>query len=74
MGHDFSLTKEEIESLENKKSLLKGQIAYKVDDALEFPDLENNFKPNKVKRKEKVKTTIVDLKKKPKNKSNQLYE
>ena len=74
MGHDFSLTKEEVESLEHKKSLLKGQITYKVDDALEFPDLENNFKPNNVKRKEKVKTTIIDLKKKPKNKSNRLYD
>jgi len=73
MGHDFSLTKEEIEALDKKKSLLKGHISYKVDDALEFPDLENNFKPEKIKRKEKVKPTVVDLKKK-KNKSNSLYE
>jgi hypothetical protein len=74
MGHDFSLTKEEIEAIDRKKSLLKAQISYKIDDALEFPDLENNFKPEKIKRKEKVKTVVVDLKKKPKNKSNQLYE
>jgi hypothetical protein len=74
MGHDFSLTKEEIEAIDRKKCLLKGQISYKIDDALEFPDLENNFKPEKIKRKEKVKPVVVDLKKKPKNKSNQLYE
>ena len=75
MGFNWNLTKEEIEAIEHKKSLLKVPITYKVDSELEIPDLENNFTPNEVKVSKRLKTEIVDIKKnKSKNKSNKLYE
>jgi hypothetical protein len=75
MGFNWNLTKEEIEAIEHKKSLLKVPITYKVDSELEMPDLENNFTPNEVKVSKRLKTEIVDIKKnKSKNKSNKLYE
>jgi hypothetical protein len=75
MGFNWNLTKEEIEAIEYKKSLLKVPITYKVDTDLEVPDLENNFVPNPVKVSKRLKTETVDLKKKKtKNKSNKLYE
>ena len=46
-----------------------------VDSDLEIPNLESNFTPNEVKVSKKLKTEVVDLKKKKtKNKSNKLYE
>jgi hypothetical protein len=45
-----------------------------VDSTLEVPDLENNFTPNEVKVSKRIKTDIVDIKSKKKNKSNKLYE
>lgn len=73
MGRDFSLTKEDIENANRKKSLLKGQISYMADDSLEIPNLESNFTPHQVKKKNDVKQNVVDLKrKKNKNKSNKL--
>jgi hypothetical protein len=75
MGFNWNLTKEELESIEKKKSLLKVPIAYKVDDALEMPDLSDNFTPKEEKANKKIKTEIIDIKiKKSKNKSNKLYE
>ncbi len=75
MGFDWDLTKEEIEEIARKKSLLKVPISYKVDSELEIPNLEDNFTPNEVKASKKLKTEIVDIKKKKtKNKSNKLYE
>jgi hypothetical protein len=75
MGFNWNLTKEEIEAIEYKKSLLKVPITYKVDTDLEVPDLGNNFVPNPVKVSKRLKTETVDLKKKKtKNKSNKLYE
>lgn len=72
MGFNWNLTKEEIEAIEYKKSLLKVPITYKVDSELEAPDLENNFKAGKVKISRKLKVETIDLK--IKNKSNKLYE
>lgn len=75
MGFNWNLTKEEIEAIEHKKSLLKAPVSYRVDSELEIPNLENNFIPNEVKVSKKLKTEVVDLKKKKtKNKSNKLYE
>lgn len=75
MGFNWNLTKEEIEAIEYKKSLLKVPITYRVDSELEIPDLGNNFTPNEVKVSKRLKTEIVDMKKnKSKNKSNKLYE
>lgn len=73
MGRDFSLTKEDIENANKKKTLLKAPISYMADESLEIPNLESNFTPNEVKKKEKIKIEVVDLKKKKeKNKSNKL--
>lgn len=75
MGFNWDLTKEEIEEIARKKSLLKVSISYMVDSDLEIPNLESNFTPNEVKVSKKLKTEVVDLKKKKtKNKSNKLYE
>jgi hypothetical protein len=74
MGFNWNLTKEEIEAIEHKKSLLKVPVSYMVDSTLEVPDLENNFTPNEVKVSKRLKTDIVDIKSKKKNKSNKLYE
>ena len=75
MGFNWDLTKEEIEEIARKKSLLKVHISYMVDSDLEIPNLESNFTPNEVKVSKKLKTEVVDLKKqKTKNKSNKLYE
>jgi hypothetical protein len=74
MGFNWNLTKEEIEAIEHKKSLLKVPVSYMVDSTLEIPDLENNFTPNEVKVSKRIKTDIVDIKSKKKNKSNKLYE
>lgn len=75
MGFNWNLTKEELESIEKKKSLLKVPIVYKVEDSLEIPDLSDNFTPNEEKAVKRTKTEIVDIKiKKSKNKSNKLYE
>jgi hypothetical protein len=75
MGFNWNLTKEEIEAIEHKKSLLKVPVSYMVDSDLEIPDLENNFTPNEVKVSKRLKTEVVDIKKnKTKNKSNKLYE
>jgi hypothetical protein len=76
MGHDFNLTKEDLERLNKKKSLLKAPISYKAED-LEFPDLDSNFTPVEMKMKVEEKTEVIDLKRKAKigkNKSNKLYE
>jgi hypothetical protein len=73
MGFNWNLTKEEIEAIEHKKSLLKVPVTYMVDSDLEIPDLENNFTPKEVKVSKRLKTEVVDIKKK-KNKSNKLYE
>jgi hypothetical protein len=75
MGFNWNLTKEELEAIEQKKSLLKVPIVYKVEDSLEIPDLSDNFTPKEEKIAKKIKTEIVDIKiKKSKNKSNKLYE
>ena len=74
MGFNWNLTKEEIEAIEHKKSLLKVPVSYMVDSTLEVPDLENNFTPNEIKVSKRIKTDIVDIKSKKKNKSNKLYE
>jgi lipid II:glycine glycyltransferase (peptidoglycan interpeptide bridge formation enzyme) len=75
MGFNWNLTKEELEEIDRKRSLLKVPIAYKVDDSLEVPDLSDNFTPKKEKAIKKIKTEVVDIKiKKIKNKSNKLYE
>jgi hypothetical protein len=74
MGFNWNLTKEEIEAIEHKKSLLKVPVSYMVDSTLEVPDLENNFTPNEVKVSKRIKTNVVDIKSKKKNKSNKLYE
>jgi hypothetical protein len=74
MGFNWNLTKEEIEAIEHKKSLLKVPVSYMVDSTLEIPDLENNFTPNEIKVSKRIKTDIVDIKSKKKNKSNKLYE
>jgi hypothetical protein len=75
MGFNWNLTKEELESIEKKKSLLKVPIVYKVEDSLEIPDLSENFTPKEEKIAKKVKTEVVDIKiKKSKNKSNKLYD
>jgi hypothetical protein len=73
MGFNWDLTKEELEEIDRKKSLLKVPISYMVDDSLELPDLSQNFVPNKEKASKRIKTEVVDIKKK-KNKSNKLYE
>ena len=49
MGFNWDLTKEEIEEIARKKSLLKVSISYMVDSDLEIPNLESNFTPNEVK-------------------------
>ena len=75
MGFNWNLTKEELEEIDRKKSLLKVPIAYKVDDSLEVPDLSDNFTPKEEKAIKRIKTEVVDIKiKKTKNKSNKLYE
>ena len=74
MGFNWNLTKEEIKAIEHKKSLLKVPVSYMVDSTLEIPDLENNFTPNEIKVSKRIKTDIVDIKSKKKNKSNKLYE
>jgi hypothetical protein len=74
MGFNWDLTKEEIEEIARKKSLLKAPISYMVDSDLEIPNLESNFTPNEVKVSKRIKTDIVDIKSKKKNKSNKLYE
>jgi hypothetical protein len=75
MGFNWNLTKEELEEIDRKRSLLKVPIAYRVDDSLEVPDLSDNFTPKKEKAIKKIKTEVVDIKiKKTKNKSNKLYE
>jgi hypothetical protein len=71
MGHDFNLTREDLDRIERKKRKLKVSISYKVDESLEIPDLENNFTPKEVKNSKAIKTEIIDLNKK-KNKSNKL--
>ena len=69
------MTKEELEEIDRKRSLLKVPIAYKVDDSLEVPDLSDNFTPKEEKAIKRIKTEVVDIKiKKIKNKSNKLYE
>jgi hypothetical protein len=75
MGFNWNLTKEELEEIDRKRSLLKVPIAYKVDDSLEVPDLSDNFTPKEEKAIKRIKTEVVDIKiKKIKNKSNKLYE
>jgi len=75
MGFNWNLTKEELEEIDRKRSLLKVPIAYKVDDSLEVPDLSDNFTPKEEKSIKRIKTEVVDIKiKKTKNKSNKLYE
>jgi hypothetical protein len=75
MGFNWNLTKEELEEIDRKRSLLKVPIAYKVDDSLEVPDLSDNFTPKEEKAIRRIKTEVVDIKiKKIKNKSNKLYE
>jgi hypothetical protein len=75
MGFNWNLTKEELEEIDRKRSLLKVPIAYKVDDSLEVPDLSDNFTPKEEKAIKRIKTEVVDIKiKKTKNKSNKLYE
>jgi len=75
MGFNWNLTKEELEEIDRKRSLLKVPIAYKVDDSLEVPDLSDNFTPKEEKAIKRIKTEVVDIKiKKAKNKSNKLYE
>ena len=75
MGINWNLTKEELEEIDRKRSLLKVPIAYKVDDSLEVPDLSDNFTPKEEKAIKRIKTEVVDIKiKKTKNKSNKLYE
>lgn len=75
MGFNWNLTKEELEEIDRKRSLLKVPIAYKVDDFLEVPDLSDNFTPKEEKAIKRIKTEVVDIKiKKTKNKSNKLYE
>jgi hypothetical protein len=71
MGHDFNLTREDLDRIDRKKRKLKVSISYKVDESLEIPDLENNFTPKEVKNSKAIKTEIIDLNKK-KNKSNKL--
>ena len=71
MGHDFNLTREDLDRIDRKKRKLKVSISYKVDESLEIPDLENNFTPKEVKNSKSIKTEIIDLNKK-KNKSNKL--
>lgn len=73
MGFNWNLTKEELEEIARKKSLLKVHISYKIDDSLEIPDLSDNFVPKETKASKRIKTEVVDIKKK-KNKSNKLYE
>jgi lipid II:glycine glycyltransferase (peptidoglycan interpeptide bridge formation enzyme) len=77
MGFNWNLTKEELEEIDRKRSLLKVPIAYKVDDSLEVPDLSDNFTPKEEKAIKRIKTEVVDIKikkTKTKNKSNKLYE
>ena len=75
MGFNWNLTKEELEEIDRKRSLLKVPIAYKVDDSLEVPDLSDNFTPKEEKAIKRIKTEVVDIRiKKTKNKSNKLYE
>ena len=75
MGFNWDLTKEELEEIDRKRSLLKVPIEYIVEDSLEVPDLSDNFTPKEEKAIKKIKTEVVDIKiKKTKNKSNKLYE
>ena len=74
MGHDFNLTLEDLKEINRKNKLLKASVSYRAE-GLEFPDLNNNFNPGDIKKKDKVKVEVVDLKKKKsKKKSNNLYE
>jgi hypothetical protein len=72
MGHDFDITKDDIEKYNARKSLLKVPVSYMVSDELELPDLDLNFTPEKVKVNKKIVTEVVDIKKDKKNKSNKL--
>lgn len=72
MGHDFNITREDIERINKKKSLLKVPVSYMASEDLEFPDIETNFTPEEVKLNKKVVTEIVDIKKNKKNKSSKL--
>lgn len=71
MGHDFSLTPEDLENIDKKNKLLKAPVSYRAEN-LEIPDLEKNFIPGEVKKKKTVKLEVVDLKKSKKKKSNSL--
>jgi hypothetical protein len=72
MGHDFDLTKEELERYNRKKFLLKVPVSYMASEDLELPQLEFNFTPEEVKLNKKIVTEVVDIKKEKKNKSNKL--
>lgn len=72
MGHDFNITKEDLERIDKKKSLLRVPISYMAGEDLEFPDTESSFTPNKIKMSKKIVTEVVDIKKEKKNKSNKL--
>jgi len=72
MGHDFNITKEDLERIDKKKSLLRVPISYMASEDMEFPDTENSFTPKEVKLNKKTVTEIVDIKKNKKNKSNKL--
>lgn len=72
MGHDFNITKEDLERIDRKKSLLRVPISYMASEDLEFPDTESSFTPNEIKLNKKVVTEVVDIKKEKKNKSNKL--
>ncbi len=72
MGHDFNITKEDLERISKKKSLLRVPVSYMASEDLEIPDIETNFTPEEVKLNKKVVTEVVDIKKNKKNKSNKL--
>ncbi len=72
MGHDFNITKEDLERIDKKRSLLRVPVSYMASEDLEFPDTEFSFTPNEIKLNKKVVTEVVDIKKEKKNKSNKL--
>lgn len=72
MGHDFNITKEDLERVEKKKSLLRVPVSYMASEDLEFPDTELSFTPDEIKLNKKTITEVVDIKKNKKNKSNKL--
>lgn len=72
MGHDFNITKEDLERIDKKKSLLRVPISYMAGEDLEFPDTEDSFTPHEIKLNKKIVTEVVDIKKNKKNKSNKL--